>query len=148
MEDAFHHYHNLQHIYEDEAGNTDLRLPSETCRGVLPNDTATTIGVTWMRPSSFINFCYWRLDHHAQYSIRAMLARIVKEIFINHVPFIETIPFNAAMRWFKQIKEQKLFKDDSAIDRIIKERTIVQEFVESQIKSLQKENSQHGKVQK
>lgn len=145
MEDAFQHYHNLQHIYDDESGKSDLVLPPETCRGVLPNDTATTIGVTWMRPAAFVNFCYWRLDHHAQYSIRAMLARIVKDMYLQNHPFIETIPYNAAMRWLNQIKEQKIFKDDAPIDVIIRRREAIQKFVEEQMARMKKEREDAAK---
>ena len=145
MEDAFQHYHNLQHIYDDENGKSDLVIPPETCRGVLPNDTATTIGVTWMRPAAFINFCYWRLDDHAQYAIRAMLARIVKEIYLMNHPFCETIPYNSAMRWLNQIKEQKIFKDDAPIDVIIRRREAIQKFIEDQVAKMRKEQEDAAK---
>lgn len=111
MEDAFQHYHNLLHIYEDETGHTDLRLPPETCRGVLPNDTATRLGVTWFNQASFINFVYWRLESHAQYAIRATVARIiVKGLMMQH-PFFETINYALVIKWLEMIKEQKLFEE-------------------------------------
>lgn len=134
IENAFASYSELLHYYDEDKGGTGKNLPPETCRGVLPNDTATTIGVTWFRPSSFINFCFWRLDSHAQYAIRSMIARIVKDMYLNNHPFCETLPFTAAMDWMHHIKDQKLFKDLTPIDVIIQRRTAIQEFIEKELK--------------
>ena len=145
IENAFASYSELLHFYDKENGGTGKNLPPETCRGVLPNDTATTIGVTWMRPAAFINFCYWRLDDHAQYAIRSMLARIVKEMYLMNHPFCETIPYNSAMRWLNQIKEQKIFKDDAPIDVIIRRREAIQKFIEDQVAKMRKEQEDAAK---
>jgi len=130
MEDAFTHYQNLLHIYEDETGNNGgLQLPPETCRGVLPNDTATKLGVTWFNQASFINFVYWRLDKHAQYAIRATVARIIVKGLAMHHPFFETINYQLVIKWLEMIKEQKLLVDDEkeflsiqTVDKLINER--------------------------
>lgn len=143
MEDAFQHYHNLLHIYEDETGHTDLKLPPETCRGVLPNDTATRLGVTWFNQASFINFVYWRLDKHAQYAIRSMIARIiVKGLSMRH-PFFETINYDLVIKWLESIKEQKLFVDDpneflsiQTVDKLIGERTKLRDLLKSELEKM------------
>lgn len=119
MEDAFTHYHNLLHIYDDETGHSDLKLPPETCRGALPNDTATRIGVTWMATSGFLNMLFWRIDSHAQYAIRSAMARLFVKIAIEHHPFIMSIPINTTIHYLNMIREQKLV-DPEAVSDVIK----------------------------
>ena len=141
MQDAFQHYHNLQHIYDDETGKSDLVLPSETCRGVLPNDTATTIGVTWLRSTGFINLCYWRLDSHAQYAIRSTLARVVVNACLKDHPFFAVIKIDIVLGWLKLIKEQKLLNDNDIIDRCIdiwtKRDAAIKKYVKEEMKKHQ-----------
>ena len=141
MKDAFTHYHNLQHIYDDESGKSDLIIPPETCRGVLPNDAATVIGVTWLRTASFLNFCFWRLDHHAQYSIRATIARIVRDIFYMKHPFTTSLPHKIVMGWFNSIKEQKIFKDNTVIEKIEEYQIRLQKLVDAEIEKMKKEQA-------
>lgn len=122
MEDAFQHYHNLLHIYDDENGKSDLVLPPETCRGVMPNDAATRIGVTWMGIAGFANLLYWRLDSHAQYSIRASIARVLFKMATTHHPFLMTVPCHATIGWLEKLKEQPhLVPDMEALDKAINE---------------------------
>ena len=118
MEDAFTHYYNLLHIYDDETGHSDLKLPPETCRGVLPNDTATRIGVTWMSTSGFLNMLFWRLDSHAQYTIRSAMARLFVKIAIEHHPFIMSIPINTTIHYLNMIREQRLVDTETVSDVI------------------------------
>lgn len=114
---------------------TDLpQMPPETARGVLPNDTATRIGVTWFRTAGFINFAFWRLEAHAQYVIRATLARMIKKMFQMGHPFCETVPHEVAIHWLEQIKEQNLFKDNTDIDKLIEYRKMIRAHVEKYIK--------------
>lgn len=119
MEDAFTHYYNLLHIYDDETGHSDLKLPPETCRGALPNDTATRIGVTWMSTSGFLNMLFWRIDSHAQYVIRSAMARLFVKIAVEHHPFIMSIPINTTIHYLNMIREQKLV-DPEAVSDVIK----------------------------
>jgi len=108
-------------------------MPTETARDKLENDVATRLGVTWLRTSSFINFVFWRLDEHAQYSIRSALARIIKNAFSMNHPFCETIPHKLAMSWFELIKAQKLFKDNSDLDKIVEYREGINKSVQKYI---------------
>lgn len=151
MEDAFTHYQNLLHIYEDETGNNDgLQLPPETCRGVLPNDTATRIGVTWMNHNSFINFVYWRLDKHAQYAIRSTVARIIYKAKMMGHTFIETIPYKLQLKWLRSIQEQKLFNGTMAenVDKMIVATEKVQEAMEKYVAKLKAEQEAATKAEK
>ena len=126
---AFNVYHDL---LKDTTGS--INLPTETARGVLPNDTATRIGVTWFRSAAFINLCFWRLEAHAQYSIRSMIARVVYKMFASSHPFCMCLPHHVVMGWFNQMKEQKLFKDEKMIDDIIERQTKLQEAVSKYVK--------------
>jgi len=139
MKDAFTHYHNLKHIYEDETGKSDIIIPSETCRGVLPNDAATKIGVTWLKGATFINLCYWRLEEHAQYSIRSTLARIVINECLREHPFIEVIPYGIVIKWIEQIKEQKLLNDNDMVENCLNrwktKAAYLKKFIEEQKKA-------------
>ena len=144
IKNAFIGYHQLQHAYDGEAD--PIVLPSETCRGVLPNDTATKIGVTWFRSTGFINFCYWRLDSHAQYAIRSTLARIVVNAVMRDHPFFAVIKTDIVLKWLKQIKEQKLLNDNEIIDKSIdlwtKRLEAINKYVAEQMK---KQESAEGK---
>lgn len=142
MEDAFEHYHNLLNIYEG-TGEPEIKLPPETCRGVLPNDTATRIGVTWMNKNAFINFVYWRLDSHAQYAIRSMIARIIYKAKMMGHPFIESIPYGLQLRWLNSIRDQKLFNGQMAenLDKIIAATEAAKHALESYIEKLKKQDA-------
>ncbi len=118
MEDAFTHYHNLLHVYDDETGHSDLKLPPETCRGALPNDAATRLGVTWMATSGFLNMLFWRVDSHAQYAIRSAMARLFVKIAVEHHPFIMSIPINTTIHYLNMIREQKLVDPEMVSDVI------------------------------
>lgn len=106
---AFSHYSKL----------LELGLPPESARGVLPNDTATVIGVTWLRPATYVNLNYWRLDKHAQFSIRSMLYRIMLNAFEMHHPFMESIPLHISRKWLVNMKEQNILESSERIDKMI-----------------------------
>lgn len=138
MEDAFTHYHNLLHIYDDETGNSDLKLLPETCRGVLPNDCATRIGITWMGNSSFINFMFWRLDGHAQFPIRSTAARMVFNGTRIHHPFFMGVKCDIILSWLEAINNDPyLVQDKEAVGQIINEWKSAKAQLEKFISDLQ-----------
>ena len=140
MQNAFSSYVELLHLYDPEnAGPGFKNLPPETCRGVLPNDTATKIGVTWFMQSSFVNLCRWRIDSHAQYAIRSTIAYIVLYGCLNHHPFFDILPHQAVIKWLEQIKEQKLFNDNALVENALNQRKKMLKIVENYIKQHKEE---------
>lgn len=131
METAFDNYNQL----------LELGLPPESARGVLPNDTATVIGVTWLRPATYCNLNFWRLDQHAQYSIRTMLFRIMLKAFELHHPYMETMPFNLSMNWLKMMKDQNVLPSNERIDKMITFRKALRAKLEELRKQARQEQA-------
>ena len=92
--DAIRHYNHL----------IKLGLPPESARCVLPNGTATKIGVTWLRHSGFVNLAFWRLEKHAQYPIRRMLSKLVVEATKMHHPFLMSLRPELVAEWLGEIQ--------------------------------------------
>lgn len=101
-----------------ENGTKDIPAPPEFARNVLPNSTATTIGVTWT-PVTFLNVVHWRLDKHAQWPIRSMIGRIIAFGLMNHHPFFDNYPTEILIGWLTAIKEQQIWEKPKEIDVLI-----------------------------
>lgn len=112
-------------------------LPPEVARTMLPNATATRIGVTWLMPDGFCNLLHYRLEKHAQYPIRSLFAAFVLETLTTHpCPFYNLLPPEQIIEWVNMIKSQNLFPDaNEAMDLIIKD----QEARAQQVLEYQKE---------
>ncbi len=82
-----------------------IKLPSETARGILPNDTATKIGVT-MTFSALEHWFDKRLEKVAQYSIRSMATRVLKLMIDSDHPVLVNINPRSMIRWAKWLVEQ------------------------------------------
>lgn len=119
VEESFENYEKL----------LEMGVPTESARGVLPNDAKTKIGITWMRHSGFMNFNFWRLDSHAQYAIRAMAFRIVYKAFKMHHQFMSSVPYNIVMKWLNAMIEQNVIEDKEDVKKIMKEREQLQKLV-------------------
>ena len=105
--------------------------------------------MTWFRSTGFINFCFWRLDSHAQYAIRSTLARIVVNAVMRDHPFFAVIKTDIVLKWLKQIKEQKLLNDNEIIDKSIdlwtKRLEAINKYVADQMKKQEAQsNDQQG----
>jgi flavin-dependent thymidylate synthase len=103
MSDAFEHYDKL----------IQLGVPPESARGVLPNDCATTIGVTWMTPLGFNNLIHWRVDSHAQYAIRKLFCDILVEAVNMHHPFLGIVDCNLLKEWFNVMLTDGIYAEDN-----------------------------------
>ena len=107
---VYHHWKNsvqnaadeYSQIMEDglfkDADGEKLTLPPEFCRGVLDNDTATTIGITWT-PDGFLNTMRWRLDDPAFWPIRRQIGEMVIEALKIKHPFFENFDPSLVVKW-------------------------------------------------
>lgn len=106
-----------------------LGIPTESARGVLPNDAKTKIGVTWFRCPSYINLNFWRLEGHAQYAIRRLMYLVMFEMTKMHHPYSASIPHHLVIKWLEQMKEQKIIPEEEQIDKLIADRKKLQAVI-------------------
>ena len=130
--------------YEDflvESGvDTDgdyIQVPPEFCRGVLNNDCATTIGVTWT-PDGFLNFMQWRLDAPAFWPIRRQTGEtVIKALEMRH-PFFENFSPTTIRMWLKQCVEFGIiYEDDPKLATLREYQDRRQKDIEEQIRQAQ-----------
>lgn len=127
---------------------TTIVIPPETARGVLPNDTATTIGITWMLPSGFSNYVYWRLEEHAQYTTRSMIARIIEQMYAMKHPFLTSLSCELVIRWLTMIRDQGLGSNVERINAMIEMHTKFRDMLAKQLKELQEKEKEAAKAAK
>ena len=105
---------------DEYMGDLAYDLPPEFCRGALPNDAATTIGITFTYPS-FINFVKLRLDNTAFFPFRKFVAELLIRGLVMKHPFL--IEFSkcsgssaaSMLGWIKHIRDDKLYTDEEAV---------------------------------
>lgn len=139
MELAASHYESLRGIVIEETTASDgtgdssqVHIPPEVARTVLPNSFATTIGVTWT-PTTFANLMYRRLDKDAQYPIRSLIGRVVIEALKNKHPFFENFPPSLVRRWIDNAQKFKILTDSNLATELINYQNKRQENIEKQI---------------
>lgn len=78
----------------------------ESARAVLPNSCASKIGIS-MSFQALEHFFNRRLEKDAQYSIRVMATRMLKELIDTNHPVMTNITPTSIVRWCKWLIEQK-----------------------------------------
>lgn len=128
-------YAQLRACTINDAEGKTVPCPPEFARNVLPNSTATTIGVTWT-PVTFLNLVHWRLDKHAQWPIRSMIGRIIMFGMMNNHPFFNNYPVDILIKWLEAIKEQKIWEKPEEVDKLIEDLRVrdakIREFIKKE----------------
>lgn len=134
----------------------EIGLPPEFDRGCLPNDAATSIGLTFTYPS-FLNFVRLRLDNTAFFPFRKFVAQMLVEGYSMQHPFLMSLAYDkdgAAMvkGWMLRIKDNNLYTNVEMIESIIKN---IDEHIsrldesaraaQEQLKKIQEHNEQKAK---
>lgn len=133
-----------------------IGLPPEFDRGCLPNDAATSIGITFTYPS-FLNFVRLRLDNTAFFPFRKFVAQMLVEGYSIQHPFLMSLAYDkdgAGMvrDWMLRIKDNHLYTNVEMIDGIIKrlDDRIIRldesaKAAQEQLKKIQEFNEQKAK---
>lgn len=125
-----------------------IGLPPEFDRGCLPNDAATSIGLTFTYPS-FLNFVRLRLDNTAFFPFRKFVAQMLVEGYSMQHPFLMSLAYDKdgaelVKDWMLRIKGNHLYTNVEKIDAIIKN---IDEHISRLVESAKAAQEQLKKIQ-